>query len=236
MRRAGKAYETPQHEVVLTRPFYMGVYDVTVGQFKEFLKETGYLTEAEKGSGALRLFPDGNWKNDPEANWRNPGFVQTDDHPVVCVSWNDAGAFCNWLSDKEGKKYGLPTEAQWEYSCRAGSRTKFYFGDNDRLDQYVWYLANSEDQTHPVGQKKPNAWSLYDMHGNVWQWTADRFAGDYYQHSPREDPLGPSAGPWHLIRGGGWHEMVSGDDVRQIGGTPPWDRSSHVGFRVVRLR
>ena len=92
--------ELPQHEVRLTGPFYMGVHDVTVGQFKAFVKETGYQTEPEKGGGAYR-FADGTWRIDPLANWRNPGFEQSDDHPVVCVSWNDANAFCNWLSKKE---------------------------------------------------------------------------------------------------------------------------------------
>ena len=93
---------------------------------------------------------------------------------MVCVSWNDANAFCDWLSEKEGKKYTLPTEAQWEYACRAGSSTKFFFGDDDReLGQYAWYNANSKGKPHPVGQKKPNAWGLYDLEGNVSEWTAD---------------------------------------------------------------
>ena len=107
----------------MTRPFYMGVHEVTVGQFRAFVKATGYKTEAEKGGGAYRSVKDGKWAIDPKANWDNPGFEQTDEHPVVCVSWNDAKAFCDWLSEKEGKKYALPTEAQWEYSCRAGTTT-----------------------------------------------------------------------------------------------------------------
>jgi formylglycine-generating enzyme required for sulfatase activity len=183
-------HEGPQHEVVLTRPFYMGFHHVTVGQFKAFVKETGYQTEAEtSGEGAVALITDSEAKMDPKANWAAPGFEQTDDRPVVCVSWNDAKAFCDWLSKKEGKTYTLPTEAQWEYACRAGSKTKFYFGDGEQeLAQYAWHHANAERKTHPVGQLKPNAWGLYDMHGNVWQWTADWFAADYYQKSPKEDP------------------------------------------------
>jgi serine/threonine protein kinase len=126
-------HEGPQHEVVLTRPFYIGVYDVTVGQFRAFVKETGYRTEAEtSGEGATVLITDSEAKMDPKANWQNPGFEQTDDHPVVCVSWNDAKAFCDWLSKKEGKTYALPTEAQWEYVCRAGSTTRFYCGDDEQ--------------------------------------------------------------------------------------------------------
>jgi formylglycine-generating enzyme required for sulfatase activity/serine/threonine protein kinase len=233
-----EAHEGPQHEVVITRPFYIGVYNVTVGQFKAFVKEKGYQTEAETSGGAYRLFPDGDWKNDPEANWQNPGFEQTDDHPVVCVSWYDAKAFCDWLSDKEGKQYALPTEARWEHSCRAGSRTKFSFGDDDQeLVQYAWYNANAQMKTHPVGQKKPNAWGLYDMHGNVWQWTADWYGGDYYQKSPKEDPPGPSAGGSRVLRGGDWYG-VAGDcrAARRRGLHAPSGRNTHIGFRVVLLR
>jgi formylglycine-generating enzyme required for sulfatase activity len=129
---SGETNIEPPHEVVITKPFYMGVHDVTVGQFKAFVKVKNYQTEAELGDGARRFFPNGGWKIDPNANWQNPGFEQTDEHPVVCVSWNDARAFCEWLSAKEGKHYALPTEAQWEYGCRAGSQTKFYFGDDDQ--------------------------------------------------------------------------------------------------------
>ena len=150
------AYEGPQHEVVLTRPFYIAIHDVTVGQFKAFVKDKAYPTEAERTSEGATVLEDGKWVNDPQANWRNPGFKQTDEHPVVCVSWNDAQAFCEWLSMKEGKKYALPTEAQWEYACRAGSRTMFSFGDDDQeLGQYAWYWhgANTELKPHPVGEK-----------------------------------------------------------------------------------
>ncbi|HVS40586.1 MAG TPA: bifunctional serine/threonine-protein kinase/formylglycine-generating enzyme family protein [Gemmataceae bacterium] len=228
--------EGPQHEVVVTRPFYLCVCDVTVDQFGQFVKETGYRTEAEKRGGAIRLV-GGDWQVDPQASWRNPGFEQNGDHPVVCVAWTDAMAFCAWLSKKDGRKYGLPTEAQWEYACRAGSGTKFYFGDDEQeLDQYAWYGANSQEHTHPVGQKKPNAWGLYDMHGNVFQWTADWFAEDYYQHSPKEDPPGPSTGGWRLMRGGGWYDRpVCCRDAWRLGGPPPWDCNAHVGFRVVLL-
>src|SRR5262249_46078102 len=181
------AHEGPQHEVAITKPFYMGAHEVTVGQFKAFVTETKYQTEAEKtGEGAYVFTPQGEFKNDPQAGWQRPGFEQADDHPVVCVSWNDARAFCEWLSQKEGKKYTLPTEAQWEYCCRAGSQTKFGFGDDDEeLTEHAWFILNSGMRSHPVGEKKPNAWGLYDLHGNAWEWTGDWYAADYYTNAPK---------------------------------------------------
>ncbi len=124
--------EGPQHEVEITRPFYMGQTEVTVGQFRRFVQATGYQTQAEWEGGAARHFPNNDeCRTDANTNWPNPGFAQTDDHPVVCVSWNDAVEFCNWLSRKEGKKYRLPTEAEWEYGCRAGSKGRWSFGDDE---------------------------------------------------------------------------------------------------------
>ena len=118
---------------------------------------------------------------------------QPDEHPVVLVSWNDAEAFCRWLAEKTGAKVRLPYEAEWEYSCRAGAGTKFCFGNDDKeLTEYAWYLVNSEMKTHPVGQKKPNAWGLYDMHGNAWQWCSD-WSVNRYKEGLQIDPAGPAA-------------------------------------------
>jgi serine/threonine-protein kinase len=236
--RPRDTHEGPQHKVILTRPFYVGIHDVTVGQFRAFVKDKPYQTEAENGGGANRQSPDGNWQHDPQANWQNPGFEQPDDHPVVCVSWNDAVWFCQWLSRKEeGKKYELPTEAQWEYACRAGSLTKFYFGNDDQaLDQYAWYIKNSGEKTHPVGQKKPNAWGLYDMHGNVWQWTLDFYDAEYYTKSPKKDPQCVSGSDSHVLRGGTWHYHAQ--DCRAAwrrGGCGPSSSHADGGFRVVLL-
>ncbi len=187
--------EGPQHEVILTRPLYLGAYDVTVAQFRAFTSEKSYKTEAENSGGAKRRFPDGQFRSDHQTNWQNPGFDQADDNPVVCVSWTDANAFCDWLSAKEGKSYALPTEAQWEYACRGGSGTRFFFGDDDQqLDQYAWYSANSDSKPHPVGLKKPNAWGLYDMTGNVNQWLDDWYHEEFNQESPKDDPLDPTKG------------------------------------------
>src|SRR4029077_10970887 len=143
--------EGPEHPVEITQPFYLGATEVTVGQFRQFVDEEGYQV------GDVR--------------WRNPGFDQTDQHPVVWVSWNNAVDYCKWLSKKEGKEYRLPTEAEWEYSCRAGKAgSRYCFGDDDaQLENYTWFNQNSGvgqhrgAGTHPVGKKKPNACGLYGM-------------------------------------------------------------------------
>lgn len=157
----------------------------------------------------------------PQYSWRNPGFKQTDDDPVVNVTWHDAVAMANWLSKKEGKKYRLPTEAEWEYSCRAGTRTRYHSGDHpatllkvanvfDAASKQNWLqweryaLAGNDgfEFTAPVGSFAPNAFGLYDMHGNVWEWCADWHAETYYAESPVDDPQGPAAGRARVRRGG----------------------------------
>ena len=167
--------EKPLHDVEITHPFYLGVYPVTKGQFAAFVSGTDYKTEGEQAGD--------------KATWRDPGFVQTDDEPVVYVTWNDAMKFCDWLSDKK-KIYTLPTEAEWEYACRAGTTTVYSFGDDPTtLGDYAWYLDNSGSRTHPVGGKNPNPWGLHDMNGNVFQWCADYYDEKYYQNSPDKDPM-----------------------------------------------
>ena len=209
-----------QHEVTISKPFYLGVYTVTVRQFRQFVQDTSYKTEAEKdflgGRGYNADKKD--FEQDKKYNWRNVGWEQTDDHPVVNVTWNDAVAFCKWLSRKEGKKYRLPTESEWEYSCRAGTKTRFYSGDEEatlkgvaniadaslkqKLPEATW--AKQWDDgfpfTAPVGKFKPNAFGLHDMHGNVWQWCAD-WHGNYPQ-GPVTDPQGPNDGKRRVMRGG----------------------------------
>jgi formylglycine-generating enzyme required for sulfatase activity len=226
--------EGPQHEVTLTRPFYLGVYPVTVGQFKAFVKATAYQTDAERGGGAHRRLPDGKWTNDPNASWLNPGFDQTDDDPVVCVSWNDAQEFCKWLSAKDCRKYVLPSEAQWEYSCRAGSSAKYFSGTSDaQAGDYFWHSGNSGRKAHPVGQKKPNAWGLYDMGGNVRNWCQDIYNKDYYKVSPKEDPAGPSDGGTRVLRDGRWSNSLSDCRSACRGSSVPSGRYDSYGFRVV---
>ena len=160
--------------------------------------------------------------------------------PVEHISWDDAAEFCRRLSElpeeKAGmRRYGLPTEAQWEYACRAGSTTRYCFGDEElALDEYAWYAANSGDETHSVGEKKPNAWGLFDMHGNVWQWCADCAGWDYYRQSPEDDPQGPSSGEGRVFRGGAFrhHPYDLRSAFRYL--ERPVVRTDDIGFRVAR--
>jgi formylglycine-generating enzyme required for sulfatase activity len=164
--------EEEQHEVTLSKPFYMGVTEVTQAQY-----------EAIMGT--------------------NPSSFKGPANPVETVSWNDATEFCKKLSEKTRQAVRLPTEAEWEYACRAGTKTAFSFGDDESaLGDYAWYAANSGDTTHPVGQKKPNAWGLFDMHGNVWEWCADWWG--VYPKGAVTDPQGPASGKYRVLRGGAW--------------------------------
>ena len=245
--------EHPQHRVRITKPFYLGTYHVTRGQFRQFVKKTGYKTDAEKGenSGAPGWNPDAkmiDW--DEKYSWRNAGFEQTDEHPVVNVSWDDAVAFCKWLSKKEGKTYRLPTEAEWEYACRAGTTTRYYSGDDPETLAKVGNVAdatliakfpvaiitlNASDGyvfTSPVGSFKPNDFGLYDMHGNAWQWCSDWYDAGYYAKSPSNDPSGPDTGASHACRGGSWDVGVLMARSAERG--KPSSRGNFKGFRVAR--
>jgi formylglycine-generating enzyme required for sulfatase activity len=141
----------------------------------------------------------------------NPNQFKGDlSRPVENVSWNDAQEFLQNLNRIEPSRgYRLPTEAEWEYVCRAGSITRYYFGnDARRLGEYARYEANAGGKTHPVGQKRPNAWDLYDMHGNVWEWVQDWYDIHYYKHSPSRNPRGPTAGAKRVVRGGCWLPLL----------------------------
>lgn len=212
--------EGPQHPVEITRPFYLGVFPVTRGQFAAFVKDAAYQTEAEKES--------------EKYTWRNPFFgnSHSDDEPVVEVSWNDAVRFCKWLTKKEGKTYNLPTEAEWEYACRAGTTTVHFYGDDENdLGDYAWYGANSGGHTHPVGGRKPNALGLYDMYGNVHQWCADWY-GEYQQVTCK-DPRGPESGHDRVLRGGYWADVARYCRSAVRYNLAPATYDDFTGFRVV---
>jgi formylglycine-generating enzyme required for sulfatase activity len=249
--------EHPQHRVRITKPFYLGAYHVTRGQFRQFVADAGYKTDAEIGK------PPGAWGWDPDKkdfdfnakySWRNVGFEQSDEHPVVNVSWNDAMAFCRWLSFKEGKTYRLPTEAEWEYACRAGTTTRYYSGDDPETLAKVGnvadatYRAKFPDEKHsikasdgyvftaPVGKFKPNSFGLYDMHGNAWQWCADRYGAEYYAKSPADDPTGPDSGDRRVLRGGSWVNRPGSARSANRGRNSPYNRGYGAGFRVARTQ
>jgi formylglycine-generating enzyme required for sulfatase activity len=251
------ADEYPQHHVYITKPFYLGIYHVTRGQFRQFVEGTGHKTEAEKREKPAAPGPDPGCEGDvynTNCSWRNPGFKQTDEHPVVDVDWVDAVAFCKWLSRKEGKTYRLPTEAEWEYACRAGTTTRYYSGDNPRSLAKVGNVADAAFRakfsylaaikasdgyvfTSPVGSFKPNAFGLYDMHGNVYQWCADWYSGKYYSESPAYDPTGPRSGTLHVLRGGSWATgPIGARSANRYWGSLGFNCwSGFTGFRVARI-
>ncbi len=197
--------EGPQRRVTISKPFYMGLTEVTQNQYETIMEKN-----PSKFSGLTR--------------------------PVEQVAWNDAMEFCKVLSKKTGKTVRLPTEAEWEYACRAGSTTRYSFGDEDRdLGSYAWYRANSDGKTHRVGRKKLNAWGLYDMHGNVSEWCSDWYA-ESYAGLKTIDPQGSGSGKYRVYRGGAWFSVFEVLPLCRSAnrtGTLPDDRGSHVGFRVV---
>lgn len=195
--------EQPVHSVTISRDFYIGRYEVTQAQY-----------EAVMGD--------------------NPSFFDDcgGDCPVEQETWEDAVDFIDALIAMTGYELRLPTEAEWEYACRAGTTTEYSFGDDDDLlDDYAWYHL-SADETHAVGQKLPNPWGLYDVHGNVWEWCNDWYDDDYYEVSPSVDPAGPASGTFRVLRGGSWFEFafVLRSPIRRP--SLPVARSQLSGFRV----
>ncbi len=256
--------EAPVHRVRITQPFYLGQFEVSVGQFRKFIDASGYIPEPVADgmggygynadydaarSGSVDAFEGRN----PKYSWRNPGFSQGDDHPVLNVTWNDAVAMAKWLSEKEGIKYRLPTEAEWEYACRTGTRTRYANGDDpeslltianifDADAKAYWprwteFTLSGRDGfafTAPVGSFAPNAWGFYDMHGNAWEWVSDWYADDYYARSPIDDPQGPSDGIVRVRRGGSWHTWSLYARSSYRNWISPNSRYALVGMRLVR--
>jgi formylglycine-generating enzyme required for sulfatase activity/serine/threonine protein kinase len=246
-------HESPKHRVRISRPFWLGAHEVTVGQFRRFIEATGYQTTAERDGNGGYGFADGVWMRDPRFNWRNPGFEQAEDHPVCNVSFEDADAFCRWLSRLEQKTYRLPTEAEWEYACRAGTSTWFYTGDRDEGLKAVANIADASLKarhahiewarrwddgfpfTAPVGRYQPNAFSLFDMHGNAWEWCQDWYNSSFYERSPPADPRAQYASaPYHVFRGGGFDNYpgFARSADRYSSHSDTW-RTQWAGFRVV---
>jgi hypothetical protein len=199
--------EDPEHSVTISKKFYMGKYEVTQDQWVALM-----------GSNPSEYKISGN-------------------HPVEEVSWNDSQNFCNVLAAWIGRVARLPTEAEWEYACRAGSTTRYYFGDDfgipPMLGDYAWYASNTGWETEEVGQLLPNDFGLYDMHGNVWEWCLDWHDDDYYSVSSVTDPLGPDTGSYKVMRSGGWLSFAPVCRSANRGWFGPSSRADDVGLRVV---
>jgi formylglycine-generating enzyme required for sulfatase activity/tetratricopeptide (TPR) repeat protein len=227
----GSSDEKPVHEVSVDG-FAMSQYEVTLGEFRQFVNATGYKTEAEKGDGCLS-YKEG-WDVLKEANWDNSYLSQNDNHPVVCVSWNDANAYVEWLSTQTGQKYRLPTEAEWEYAARAGTETKYWWGNeigSNKANCSNYSCGDSFEYTAPVGSFEPNPFGLYDTAGNVWEWTCSEYSSSY-----DGSEKSCSASPNRLsLRGGSWDYDETW--LRSAGrdGWSPASRDDGVGLRVARL-
>jgi formylglycine-generating enzyme required for sulfatase activity len=234
-----RADEKPRHEIVVEDAFYLGACEVTVGEFRAFVEATHYRTKPERDGrgGAIYDLEQKKTVFKLEFNWRTPGFPrdQADDEPVVQVCREDVSAFCEWLTRREGVQYRMPTEAEWEYACRAGSDSLWCFGnDKEAISDYAWFRGNADHTTHPVGRKHPNAFGLYDMHGNVWEWCKDRYLPGYDQpESSGSD--GAQARIEYVIRGGSLGSGAT-DELRSANrrGAAQGFRYFSCGFRVRR--
>ncbi|MCI5139050.1 MAG: formylglycine-generating enzyme family protein, partial [Candidatus Electrothrix sp. AR1] len=211
----GNEDERPVHEVELDS-FAIGRYPVTFAEYDAFCDATGREKADDKGWGRGQ-------------------------RPVINVSWQDAVEYCQWLSRETGKNYRLPTEAEWEYACRAGSEATYCFGDDEKLlGEYAWYNKNSRSKTHLVGAKKSNAWGLHDMHGNVWEWCLGQYDSKYYAECQKQgvvrNPQGPSSGVFRVLRGGSWYNEARYCRSACRGRDEPDFRSDGIGFRCARVQ
>jgi formylglycine-generating enzyme required for sulfatase activity len=241
--------EGPQRQVTISS-FFMSRNPVTVAEFRRFREASGRRTDAEINGGWV--YTDYGWEYRADANWRNPYFQQGENHPVVLVSWFDAVEYCNWLSRQEGltpaytisepgnsrivtwnrnaNGYRLPTEAEWEYACRAGTTTAYSTGASITTNQANF--NRSLNRTSSVGSFAANAWGLHDKHGNVLEWCWDWFG--YYPSGAQTDPTGASTGTHRIMRGGGWSDPSL--DLRSANrdSNIPAEPVSYIGFRIVR--
>lgn len=247
------ADEGPQHPVAI-RPFWMGKCEVAWDEFDLYRKEKG-VKNPDMNDAILKSKPDAITGPTPPYVDESYGHGR-EGHPALCMTHHSAMEYCRWLSEKTGKHYRLPTEAEWEYAARAGSKTAYCFGDDPKdLGDYAWFAGNSEETTHPVGKKKPNAWGLHDMYGNILEWCLDHYKKDYYAGLPLDKPtLCPVLVPTdtrfsHVARGGSWSDQAAqcrssarrGSDRTWIKSDPQRPQSiwwltntDFIGFRIVR--
>ena len=227
--------ERPVQTVTLG-DYYIGQTEVTLAQFKAFINETGYKTDAERqGTSWINT---GIWKEQSGVDWRcdetgRARAMHEGNHPVIHVSWNDAVAYAEWLSRKSGGRYRLPTEAEWEYAARGGSQSRRYqYAGSNNLDEVAWYFSNSGNTTHPVKGKIANELGLYDMSGNVWEWCADWYGS--YSSGSQTNPAGPAAGSRRVLRGGSWSDIPAFCRVAHRDSVTPDYRNGYLGFRLAR--
>ncbi len=201
--------ESPVHEVAVD-DFYISKYEITVAQYRTFCKATG-------------------WKmpEPPEWGWK-------DNHPIVNVSWKDAGAYTLWLARETGKSYRLPTEEEWEYAARGGNKSKGYlYAGSNNPDQAVWYYETTYgSSTQPVGLKKANELDLYDMSGNVWEWCKDGYTLQYYSSGSKNSSKGPTGENYRVLRGGAWNSSAFHTRVANRDRNDPESSNVKIGFRV----
>jgi formylglycine-generating enzyme required for sulfatase activity len=228
--------EQPVHTVVVPS-FFISKYEVTIGEFRQFVQETGYVTDAEK-EGWSSVYKDNKWSKpnvENEVNWKydiagNLIDSKVTDLPVVHVSWNDANNYCQWLSQNANYLYRLPTEEEWEFAARGGNSSQsFRFSGSNTPQEVAWYGGNSEGSLHPVGRKKPNELGLFDMSGNVMEWCGSSY--EMYKGGPEEVVISSSD---KVLRGGSWY--YDDDWCRSTfrRGWPPNMRGGAIGFRVCR--
>jgi formylglycine-generating enzyme required for sulfatase activity len=225
--------EKPVHRVTFTKSFYMQTTEVTVGQWKKFINDTNFKTEAERKGGSY-VWNGKKWTKKKGVYWDNPGFYQKDNSPVTCVSWNDSNKFIDWLNKKEGKKYRLPTEAEWEYAARGGKKSRGYkYSGSNNLDAVGWHYKNSNNKTHPVAEKKPNELGIYDMSGNVWEWCEDKWHSNYEGASNDGSAWETGDSSFRVFRGGSWNDDARDCRVAFRFNVNPGNRLSFMGFRLV---
>lgn len=231
--------EGPQRKVSIAA-FEMSRFEITVGQFRQFVQDYNYRTVAEQNGKGCYVWINNEWKQQLERNWQSPGFTQSDNQPVVCVSWHDAQAYVTWLVNKTGKPYRLPTEAEWEYAARAGTPTRYWWSDDIGKNNAVCGDCGSQwdgKQTAPVGSFNANAFGLHDTAGNVWEWVEDCWH-DNYTNAPIHGSAWQEADGGYcslrMIRGGSWlyNPQILRSAVRTMISTG--GAGGDLGFRIAR--
>lgn len=255
------ADEMPPRTVTISRAFWLATTETTIEAFRRFVEETGYVTTAERAGQSLGAYVvttdaqgvrSGQWAMGPGLNWRHPGWAVADDHPVTHVSWEDSRAFAQWLADKTGRPFRLPTEAEWEYAAGGPEHSVYSWGQEEPasgregniadarfaaaypLWKYPVFRSVDDGHVHtaPVARYMVNGFGLFDMTGNVWEWCADRYAADYYSAGVDIDPQGAHAGNERVHRGGGFDWELPYLRVAKRRRAAEGFSAANIGFRV----